>query len=375
MSNAARRPPGASRATLGVRALNRTLLERQTLLRRHAMDVIDAIEGLVALQAQVPRDPYVALWSRLERFRPEHLSDLIADRRAVRMTLLRATLHLVTARDARRLRHVIGPAIERAFRTGSPFARRLDGVDLNEVTALAGELLSERPRARAELGPLLAERWPERDPSSLSYAATYLLPLVQVTPRGLWGRSGRSAFTTVESWVGASPDPKGTTEDVMMRYLSAFGPSTAADAQAWSGLPALRSVLDGMRPGLRTFRDERGRELFDAPDAPLVDPELDAPPRFLPEYDNAFLAHADRARIVAEEHRKAMFQVGWGQLLVDGFIAARWKTDPDDAGVVMIRPYRRLSRVERGDIAEEAARLVAFLDEDQDRHDVRFLRS
>jgi hypothetical protein len=374
MPKRAPRAGGASERPLAVRALNRTLLERQMLTRRLPMDVTDAIERLVALQAQVPRDPYVALWSRLDPFGPQELSDLIAGRGAVRMTLLRATLHLVTARDARRLRRVIDPAIQRAFRTGSPFARQLDGLDLNEVTARAADLLAERARTRAELGPLLAERWPDRDPNSLAYAVTYLLPLVQVTPRGLWRMSGPSAFTTIGSWLGTKRESNATPEEFMMRYLAAFGPSTVADAQAWSGLPALRSVLDGMRPRLRTFRDERGRELFDAPDEPVVDPDVAAPPRFLPEYDNVFLAHADRVRIVADEHRRTMFAVGWGQLLVDGFVTARWRIAPDDAGVVVIQPYRRLSRVERDEVAEEAGRLVAFLGKDAGGNDVRFLR-
>jgi hypothetical protein len=343
------------------------------LLRRRRIGVADAIEHLVALQAQVPRDPYVALWSRVDRFRPEELSDLIADRRAVRMGLLRATLHLVTDRDALRLRPVIDPAIRRAYRTGSPFPRRLEGLDESEVVAFAAKLFEERPRTRSELGPLLAERWPERDASALAYAASYLLPLVQVTPRGLWRRSGPSAFTTVGSWLGTTPDGDGEPDEVIMRYLAAFGPSTVADAQAWSGLSGLRPALERLRPRLRTFRDERGRELFDVPKAPLPDPDVPAAPRFLPEYDNAFLAHADRARIVSESHRKRMFVVGWGQLLVDGFIAARWRADPNREGALVVQPYRRLSGLERSEIADEAVRLLAFLDGVEAGDDVRFL--
>jgi hypothetical protein len=343
------------------------------LLGRRRIGVADAIERLVALQAQVPRDPYVALWSRVDRFRPQQLSELIEDRRAVRMGLLRATLHLVTARDALRLRPVIAPAIRRAYRTGSPFLRRLAGLDESEVVALAAKLLEERPRTRSELGTLLAERWPERDPSALSYTATYLLPLVQVTPRGLWRRSGPSAFTTMGSWLGATPDEDGEPDEVIMRYLAAFGPSTVADVRAWSGLPTLRPSLERLRPLLRTFRDDRGRELFDVPDAPLPDPEVPAAPRFLPEYDNAFLAHADRARIVSESHRKRMFVVGWGQLLVDGFITARWRVHPNHERVLVVEPYRRLSGVERSEVADEGVRLLGFLDDVAAGGDVRFL--
>jgi DNA glycosylase AlkZ-like len=343
------------------------------LLRRRGVDATHALERLIALQAQVPRDPYVALWSRVERFRAEDLSLLIADRRAVRIGLLRATLHLVTARDAVRLRPVIEPAIRRAFETGSPFLRRLDGLDLDEVARFAAERFAERPRTRAELAPLLAERWPDRDPASLAYAASYLLPLVQVTPRGLWRRSGPSAFTTLATWLGTSLEPAMTPEDLVVRYLTAFGPSTVADVQAWSGLKALRSVLDGLRATLRTFRDERGRELFDVPAGLLPDRDIPADPRFLPEYDNVFLAHADRTRIVSEEHRKMMFKVGWGQLLVDGFITARWRVDPGLDSQLVIQPYRRLSPLERSEITDEAARLMAFLQPNANRQDVRFL--
>ncbi len=359
---------------LDPRSLNRALLERQMLLRRHRLPVLEAIERLVGMQAQVPRDPYVALWSRLDRFRPETLSRSIEDRRAVRMGLFRATLHLVTERDALVLRSTIDPAIQRLLHTGSPFGRRLEGLDVAELTAAATALLEQRPMTRAELGPLLHERWPDHDAGSLSYAVTYLLPLVQVTPRGLWGRSARSAFTTVEHWLGRPLAPSEDPDELVERYLAAFGPSTVADVQAWSGMNAMRPVLERLRPRLRTFRDERGRELFDVPGAPLPDPGTAAPVRFLPEYDNAFLAHADRSRIVSEEDRKRMFKLGWGPVLVDGFIAGRWKLERDrDAATLFVEPYRRRSRADRAAVSDEGTRLAGFLAEGVSLRDVRFL--
>jgi hypothetical protein len=145
---------------LGRRALNRALLERQLLLRRRRMPMLDAVERLVGLQAQVPRDPYVGLWSRLDRFRPETLAEAIADRRAVRMGLLRATLHLVTARDALTLRNVIDPVIQRVLHTQSPFGRQLAGLDVEELKTVATALLEERAphasRARTPSGRALA---------------------------------------------------------------------------------------------------------------------------------------------------------------------------------------------------------------------------
>jgi winged helix DNA-binding protein len=357
---------------LGPRALNRALLERQMLLRRRRVPVLQAVEHLVGLQAQVPRDPYVALWSRLDRFRPEALAEPIADRRAVRMGLLRATLHLVTARDALSLRSVIDPVIQRVLHTQSPFGRRLAGLDVDELVSFATKLLEERPRTRAELGPLLAERWPDHDAASLSYAVTYLLPLVQVTPRGIWGRTGPSAFTTVEHWLGRPLETSAEPDEMVMRYLAAFGPSAVADVQAWSGLMGARSVIDRLRSRLRTFRDEHGRELFDVPDAPLPDEDVPAPPRFLPEYDNVFLGHKDRGRIVAAAVPQ-WTEVGWGPVLVDGFGAARWKVEREkELAVLRIEPFGRISRAEKNAVSEEAERLLSFVVEDAGSRDIRF---
>ena len=242
------------------------------------------------------------------------------------MTLLRGTLHLVSARDAVGLRPA-PPAGRRAAgpRVEPPATDLPASVDLAEVLAVFGDLLEERPRARAELVAAARERWPDRDADQLGYAM-YLLPTVQVTPRGLWGRSGRSAFMTLDAWLGRSQaDRSGPTpEDLALRYLAAFGPASAADLRTWSGLPSSREIMERLRPRLRTFRDERGHELFDVPDAPLPAPDTPAPVRFLPEYDNLVLAHADRRRIVPEGV-SPWTEVGWGTLLVDGFVAARWK--------------------------------------------------
>jgi winged helix DNA-binding protein len=347
-------------SVLSTRALNRALLERQLLLRRRRAPVLQTIERLVGMQAQVPRDPYVALWSRLDRFRPEMLAEPIADRRAVRMGLLRATLHLVTARDAVRLRPVLDPVLCRTLHSQSPFGKRLAGVDVDELVAEATRLLEERPRTRAELAPLLAARWPDHDGPSLSYAVTYLLQLVQVTPRGVWGQTGPSRFTTVQHWLGIPLATDPSPDDMVVRYLTAFGPAMPADAQNWSGLTGMREVFDRLRPRLRTFRDEQGRELFDVPRAPLPDPDTPAPVRFLPEYDNVLLGHKDRSRIVVGGVT-AWTEVGWGIVLVDGFPSARWKLDGKATATLRIEPFRRLTRAERTEVSEEATQLIAFL--------------
>jgi hypothetical protein len=342
------------------RALNRALLQRQLLLRRRRIRALEAVERLVALQSQVPRDPYVALWSRLEGFRAETLSDALEARRAVRMTLLRGTLHLVTARDAIGLRALVQPAIEGVIHGSSPLRTAVGSVDMDELVTSLRAWLEERPRRRAELVKEIAARWPDADADALGYAM-YAVPTVQVTPRGLWRRSGGSAFTTIEVWLGGSPDSAADIEKLVLRYLAVFGPATNADAQYWSGVSGLAEVFERLRPRLRILRDDRGRELFDVPRAALPDPDVPAPVRFLPEYDNVTIGHKDRTRIVPEGIPR-FTEVGWGSVLVDGMVAARWRLfETKDDPTLRIEPFRRLTRAERAAIREEADRLAAFL--------------
>ena len=359
---------------LDARALNRALLERQLLLRRSTLSTSHAIERLVGMQAQIPADPYVALWSRLEGFRTDDLATLITDRRAVRMRLFRATIHLVTARDALALPPILQPALERLFQSGSPFGKKLVGVDLERLLALGRVLLEESPRTSAELRPLLHKRWPKRDVESLSAAIGYLVPLVQVPPRGVWGASGQPRRTTVEAWLGRRLGKAKTPDALILRYLAAFGPATIADARTWSGMAALSSVFERLRPRLRTFRDERGRELFDVPDAPLPDPDTPAPVRFLPVYDNVVLSHADRARIVRPvDIKRAGYLEGanFGSVLIDGFVGATWTVKQSSkTAKLRIVLIDRLPMRQRVAVEEEGARLLSFIAEDAGSRDV-----
>ena len=364
---------------LGRRALNRALLERQMLLARRAVPAGEALEHLVGLQAQAPDAPYVGLWSRLEGFHPESLAADLAERRAVRMPLMRATIHLVTARDALALRPIVQPVLERSF-AGSEFARRLDGVDVEELHAAGRTFVEERPMTRAELAPLLAERWPDHDPTSLVYSLTYRVPLVQVPPRGVWGSTGPAAWTTVAAWLGRVPEPTASVDEVVVRYLCAFGPATVKDVQTWSGLTRLREVTDrlGDAGRLRRFRDESGAELLDLPEATRPDADVPAPPRFLPEYDNVLLSHADRTRVNPDRRRVPLPPgngAATGTFLVDGLFRGTWDLDRSpnaSEATLTARPFTPLSPADADAVAAEAEALLTFL-APAASHDVRIL--
>ena len=366
------RPPkrskkaGAGAGVLDVRSLNRALLARQQLLARQPLAPSEAIERLVGLQAQAPAAPYVGLWTRLRDFRPETLSELLVQRRAVRIALMRGTVHLVTARDALTLRPLVQPIFDRDLRVNSTYASGLAGLDLAALARTARALVDARPRTMTELRASLHERWPDRDAASLAYGARGLLPLVQVPPRGLWGLGGLPTLTTAEAWLGRPLAPRPSIGGMVRRYLAAFGPASVMDVQAWSGLTRLGPAVERLRPSLRSFRDERGVELFDLPDAPRPDYDTPAPPRFLPEYDNLFVAHADRSRVVAEPDRGRLILDGRqivGTVLVDGFARGTWKIRRTGGRAVLeVAPFRRMTAGEAAAVGQEAERLLEFTD-------------
>jgi Winged helix DNA-binding domain len=358
---------------LGRRALNRALLERQLLLRRVRRPAAEVVEHLVGMQAQNPRDPYVALWTRLEGFDPDELGRLIADRQMVRSPLMRTTLHLVSADDCLTLDPLLRPVLERGFWTGTPFGRRIRGVDIDAVLGAGRALLDERPRTNAELRAHLGRRWPDHDASSLAYAVRYLVPVVQVPPRGVWGRKGVPTWATIEHWLGRPVDPAPSIDEVVLRYLAAFGPASVMDVQAWSGLTRLREVADRLRSRLRSFRDEQRRELLDLPDAPLPDPDTPAPVRFLPEYDNVVLGHADRSRITAGAAAGWPDDgLHWSPLLVDGFVRGVWRvTQERGTATLVVEPFDCLP--DPAAVHEEGTRLLEFLDPEAGRRTIERL--
>ncbi|UJR87154.1 winged helix DNA-binding domain-containing protein [Sandaracinus amylolyticus] len=354
---------------LDTRALNRALLARQHLLEPTRMPPLELVEHLVGLQAQQPNDPYLALWTRSDDFGTELLSAQIASREAVRIAVMRSTIHLVSARDALALRPLVQPVLDRGFE--SVYGRRVAGLDLDDVAAHARELLEARALGNAELGAELARRWPDRDAASLGHVARTKLALVQVPPRGLWGGKGQAKHTTAEHWLGRPLDPDALGLDrLVLRYLAAFGPASAQDAQTWSGL-SLKDVFARLRSSLRVFHDARGRELFDLPDAPRPHPDTPAPVRFLPQFDNVLLSHADRARIVSEERRKIVTDVPNGlvpaAVLIDGFLGATWRLERDRKSAVLhVATFGRASKDLRRALIDEGARLLALLAPDHE---------
>ncbi|GAB2994820.1 winged helix DNA-binding domain-containing protein [Amycolatopsis acidiphila] len=349
----------------GTRALNRALLARQFLLRPVKLSPLEAVRHLCGMQAQAPFPPYFGLWSRLHGFAPEGLSRLLLDRSVVRIVLMRGTVHLVTSEDCLFLRPLVQPILDRDLRTNQAYAAALTGLDLTSLAKDARAVLAERPCTGAELGKLLAQRHPERPPAALAHAARGLLPLVQIPPRAVWGRSGQPKYATAEEWLGRPLDPRARLDEVTRRYLAAFGPATVNDVQAWSGLTRLSEVVDGLRSELRTFQDEQGRELFDLPDAPRPGPDIPAPPRFIAEFVNLLLSHADRTRVPTAEARKRVFGVPNGvfpgTVLVDGFVRGTWRiTGKRGAAALEIEQHQRISKKDTAALESAGARLLRF---------------
>jgi hypothetical protein len=368
---------------LGRRELNRALLDRQMLLRRASLPaeagpraerVIETVEHLAGLQAQAPFPPYYGLWSRLAGFRPGDLAELLLSRKVVRIALMRGTIHLVSARDCLMLRPLVQPVLDRAM--GTTYARQLNGVDTGELAAAGRVLVEQKPRTFSELGTLLSARWPEHPPTALAQGVRALVPLVQVPPRAVWGAAGQAAHTSAESWLGRDLEAGPLLDDLVIRYLAAFGPATVLDMQAWSGLTRLREAVDRLRPGLRTFRDEQGAELFDLPDAPRPGPDVAAPVRLVAEFDNLILSHADRSRIISEPNRQRMFTrngIFPGTALVDGFVVGMWRLARSrGAATLIIEMFETVGDGDRDAIVAEGERLLAFAAPDAPARDIQF---
>jgi hypothetical protein len=336
---------------LTLRELNRALLDRQLLLQRKRLSVPRAVERLCALQAQYSPSPYIALWSRLAGFRKEQLTTALEERTVVKSTLFRITLHLTSARDY--------PYFAAAW---LPAAREMTPRVSAETMAELSEQVEEAARTpitHAELEAIAAEQMRGR------WRTRTLAPLLHLPPSGTWGFHGSPRVLAMQHWLELDlPAREAGAERLVRSYLAAFGPATRQDLLRFAGVRVgdLRAGLDALE--LRTFRDERGRELLDLPRAPLPGADIPAPVRFLPKWDSALLAYAppERARILAEKHRSTVIRSNGDVLptvLVDGFVAATWNVDKRRG--LELEPLRRLTRAERAEVDEEGERLVEFV--------------
>ena len=341
---------------LTLRELNRTTLLRQLLLRRERLGVTRAVERLAALQAQLSTSPYIALWSRLDGFERSSLERALRRDAVIKATLMRATLHLVAARDYPFFRTAVNAAATTI---------RTRGIDPppDHVIRRAEELARERPRTRRELLAVLG--YPERvdplvDPRPLRQLHWLLSTahLEQTPDTATWVPERVARFRRLDVEL---PSQEAGRVHLVRRYLAAFGPASRADLCDWSGVPARELVpaIDSMR--LRTLRDERGRELLDLPRAPLASGDEPAPPRLLPRWDELLLAHKDRTRVLHEEHRKTVIRKNGDvqeTFLVDGFVAGLWH---ENGSKIALEPFAPLPRQARRELEDEARRLAHWL--------------
>ncbi len=361
------------------RELNRALLARQFLLKRRKLDVVDAVEGLACLQGQWAPSPYVALWSRLSGFQRERLTRPIDRGEIVKATLMRATLHLVSAREY--------PAYSLATMEGRFGAWRPAGgpalTDLGKLHRAVMTFAGKTPRTRAEIHEFTASHLPpsaaknERLRNWLSWAAVATSGLVWESAGAHFEHRQLGRHIAPPARLRRTPKPEAAYELVVRRHLGAFGPATIADIATWSSIrvPNIRAALAPMKD-LRRFTDERGRELIDLAGGPRPSAATPAPPRFLARFDAAILGHAapERTRILPEEYRKAVIFSAevWPTFLVDGFVAGRWTVAvrPREA-VLELKPFKPLARGDRDALAVEAEELVRFYAPESKTHGVR----
>ena len=335
------------------RELNRTTLARQLLLRRERLSPARAIERLAGLQAQLPSSPYVALWARLDGFERSALERALMRRGVVKALLMRATMHLVSARDY--------PLLDAAVREARTVIRaRGTEPPPDELVEQAVALARDRPRTRTEIMQALGldSRTQDSHEIRLLFWVMALGRLEQTPESAFYAFRGSPTYELRDH---EHPPRAEAMAFAIRRYLGAFGPAARADVSQWSGVP-IRDLQPGFEAlRLRSFRDELGRELLDLPRAPLLPPDAPAPPRLLPRWDELLLAHKDRTRVLPDEYRKAAIQRNGDvqqTFLVDGLVAGLWAQDGDR---IRLEPFAPLPRTARRELEEEAARLNRWL--------------
>ena len=339
------------------RELGRATLARQLLLERERVSAVEAVERLAGMQAQEPRPPFLGLWSRVEGFEAEELLAALRGGDVVRAALMRGTLHLVSAREFPVVRSAVAPALDGALR-GVLKTRKAE-IDERAVVAAARKLLGRGPLTFNELRAALAEEFPDDDVRALGYAARMKLPLTMVPTEDRWGFPRESRFALAKGG-------RAGTAELVKRYLAAFGPASPADFENWSGLE--RSAAAFGELDLKRFQAEDGRELFDLPRAPRPGEDVPAPVRFLPEFDNLVLGHADRTRVIADEHRPLITTKNLrirASFLVDGVVAGAWKLErKGKRATLSLEPFGKLTKKARGELEREAEALLEFAEPD-----------
>jgi hypothetical protein len=338
---------------LSERALNRAVLARQLLLERTTSALPRALERIGGVQAQYAPSMYIGLWSRVEGFERDALTRTLQRRTVVQGTLLRSTIHLVSARDY----WPLALAVRRGRRAWWLRMNR-EGLTARDMSAAARTLRSRLAGGgvlrRAEIEQLVGKR--------RAAGAGIWLELVRVPPSGTWERRRADLYAAAEDWLGP---PEVIEEDavdhLVRRYLGAFGPAARGDVAGWAGIPIGEIAPALARLKLRRFASADGDELLDLPRVPLPDPKTPAPVRLLPTYDATLLGHARHASILPERHRARVFHTRMPQsvptFLVDGAVAGAWRYDD---GRVVLDPFERLDRATLRALREEGERMAAF---------------
>lgn len=361
---------------LKLRELNRATLARQMLLERESLAITAAIEGLAGLQAQLASAPYVGLWTRLRDFRREDLATEIENRKVIKATMMRVTLHLCTAEDYLRFRTTFQPVLIGA--ANALAKQRGQGFDLDKVLKAARKFIGEKPRTFAEISDMVTKLMPDHDVGAMRYSVRTHIPLVQVPIATGWSYSSKPEFTLAESWIGRPISPEDNLRELVFRYLAAFGPASVTDAQTWLGMK-LKETFEKLRPELQTYRGEGRLELFDLPGVSLPAEDIPAPVRFLPEYDNLLLSHSNRTRVIANEYRSKVYLPGLrvaATILVDGFVRGAWKIEKTKTeATLVIEPFDKLTKKDHGALTEEGEQLVRFVEPTAKSFGVRFTAS
>ncbi|MGO2050260.1 MAG: winged helix DNA-binding domain-containing protein [Microbacterium sp.] len=353
---------------LGAGELSYLTMHRQHLLAPAPLSPIELTQHLVGLQAQNPWSWYAGFFRRIDGVHPEAVSSHLEDRSLVRMSAMRATIHLMTPEDAATLRSHTQIVHQRTMK--SSFGRDLKDVSVDDVTVRAQALLEERPYTLKELGVALGRKWPETRPSSLAMVARFMLPLVQVPPRGQWGQSGPVAYTTLDTWVGQRIEPRHSIEEVILRYLVAFGPATIMDFQIWSGLTKCKPHFENLEEGIVQLQSDRGQTLYDlnAIERPTPQTGEALPVRFLYDYDNLLLAYKDRSRFITpaySEMQRMLDGTTLQAILVNGKTVGMWAHKKGrQSSLLEARLCEHLSRNDLDAVENEAHELVKWLEPD-----------